>query len=107
MVLTRPEKSTAVPVVGPPVDANAGGFFAAGAGESVLVSIVAVATSTGLLLPVGPQSGPADEYRERAFAPAVEETVIRVVEVEVGCFASFSWEEKSLCGTHLSLFVSC
>ena len=95
------EKSTAVPV-GPPTDANGGGF-AAGAGECGLVSMVEVAKSTELL-PVGPQSGRADECGEGAFAAVVEETVAALVRSRLVFCSSLG---KSLCGSPSLFLANC
>ena len=76
--------------VGPSTDANEEVF----AGESGLVSMVEVAKSTELL-PVGAQSGRADECGEGAFAAVVEETVAALVRSRL-VFAHLVG--KSLCG---------
>lgn len=99
MVLTRSEQSTAAPV-GPPTDANGGGF-AAGAEESGLVSMVEVEQSTELL-PVGPRSGRADEDGEGAFAAVVEETVAALVRSRL-VFLLIAWEEAFV--DHLLCFL--
>ena len=77
------------------MDANEEGF-AAGVGECASGTNGEVTRSTELL-PVGPQSDPADEDGEGAFAAVVEEEVVVVVVVVFRSRWVFvfhlSWEE--------------